>query len=156
MQYLVMTRTQTYFFCQIVGQKKLLSPGTELNALILPKVRITQMLNVLASRWSVMARLWSNAVLQIHFKIHLSILKLKQGNLPIYKSKSSGTVKFTLYNKQEPCSCSLHKYLIIYETGLITGLIPFLYEADSSNQNGCSFSITNFHTRNPRCACLKS
>ena len=32
---------QTYFFCQIVGQKKLLSPGTELNALILPKVRIT-------------------------------------------------------------------------------------------------------------------
>ena len=96
MQYLVMTRTQTYFFCQIVGQKKLLSPGTELNALILPKVRITQMLNVLASCWSVMARLWSNTVLQIYFKIHLSILKLKQGNLPIYKSKSSGTVKFTL------------------------------------------------------------
>ena len=54
------------------------------------------MLNVLASCWSVMARLWSNTVLQIYFKIHLSILKLKQGNLPIYKSKSSGTVKFTL------------------------------------------------------------
>ena len=34
-------KKQTSFFCQIVGQKKFLSPETELNALILSKVRIT-------------------------------------------------------------------------------------------------------------------
>ena len=37
------------------------------------------MLNVLASRWSVAVR------------VDLSILKLKQGKLPICQSKSSGT-----------------------------------------------------------------
>ena len=91
-------KKQTSFFCQIVEQKKFLSPETELNALILSKVRITSIFNVIASRWSVMTRLWPNAVLHNIFKIDISILKLKQGKLPIYQSKSSGTDKFTLIN----------------------------------------------------------
>ena len=65
---------------------------------------------------------------KIYLKIDLSILKLRQGKLPIYQSKSSGTDKLTdkfiiiLYNKQEPCSCFIHKYLTLSKKGLMASL----------------------------------